>query len=376
MRNKGFMMKTSCFDASLEFTRRPVEDPFPALLCVEKMTVLASVRFYDNQTSDYDGKKINFVQVYPSQPLTVRWKQVFTIMSPVGEKILGEGMVLDPFAEKLIRRQKKRRIQYLRNLFGDEKEMLLAVVQFRGIHGVQETEILRFGHHTRPSLLEMSQELEKDGMIRILEFSPLFIVSQACITFLCEKILGYLEQFHEKYPGVVGVESEKIQKRFDVHSRILALALQYLLQDGRIKKRDEFVALPTFEMALSLEEEKILGRMEEMYLKNKFQSLSLDELQRSFGLSPKRLNKMLSLLTERKKIVLGKDGFILHSRWLDELIQKIQSSGMRELTVSDFKDMTGLTRKYAIPLLELLDQKGVTRRRGSSHEIVQRRKKP
>jgi selenocysteine-specific elongation factor len=85
---------------------------------------------------------------------------------------------------------------------------------------------------------------------------------------------------------------------------------------------------------------------------------------------------MLALLTERKKVVLGKDGFILHSRWLDELIQKIRYSGKKELTVSDFKEMTGLTRKYAIPLLELLDQKGVTRRRGSSREILQYRKKP
>jgi selenocysteine-specific elongation factor len=79
---------------------------------------------------------------------------------------------------------------------------------------------------------------------------------------------------------------------------------------------------------------------------------------------------MLSLLTERKKIVLSKDGFILHSRWLDEVIQQVRNSGKEELTVSEFKEMTGLTRKFAIPLLELLDQMGVTRRRGSTHEIL------
>jgi selenocysteine-specific elongation factor len=82
------------------------------------------------------------------------------------------------------------------------------------------------------------------------------------------------------------------------------------------------------------------------------------------------MNKMLTLLTERKKIVLGKNGFILHSRWLDEVIQKIRNSGKRELTVTEFKEMTGLTRKYAIPLLELLDQMGITRRRGSSRDIL------
>jgi selenocysteine-specific elongation factor len=79
---------------------------------------------------------------------------------------------------------------------------------------------------------------------------------------------------------------------------------------------------------------------------------------------------MLSLLIERKKIVLGKDGFILHSRWLDEIIREVRNSGKKELTVSEFKTMTGLTRKYAIPLLELLDQMRVTKRKGSIREIL------
>jgi selenocysteine-specific elongation factor len=224
--------------------------------------------------------------------------------------------------------------------------------------------------------LELSQELETEGWIRILEFSPLFVISQSGLAFLCEKILKFLKQFHEKHPGDKGVQQEKIQSRFDVHSRILSLALKYLAQDGHIKTIDDIVAFSSFNMVLLPDEERILERLEEMCLKDKFASVSLEDLQRSLRLSPKRLNKMLTLLTERKKIVLGRDGFILHSQWLDEVIQKVRNSGKKELTVSDFKEMTGLTRKYAIPLLELLDQKGVTRRRGSSREILQRRRKP
>jgi len=61
---------------------------------------------------------------------------------------------------------------------------------------------------------------------------------------------------------------------------------------------------------------------------------------------------------------------ILHSKWLDEIISRIEKSKKRELTVADFKELTGLTRKYAIPLLELLDQMGVTRRKGRIREIL------
>ncbi len=362
------MTKTSCFDAAVEFCDRVKEDPLSVLLCVEQMTTSASLRLIEDQIMA--GKIITFVQVHSAQPLSLKWKQPFTIKSPDGREIWGKGTVLDPFAGKFIRRQKKRRIQYLQDLLGNEKQMLLAIVQFKGIHGVQEREIISFGHHTRDFLLELIQELETEGRIRVLEFSPLFIISQTGIAFLCEKILSFLGQFHEKHPGDVGIQKEKLQKRYDVHSRILTLALKHLTQDGQIKDLDDQVALSSFEMALLPEEEKILDRMEEMYLNDKFQSVSLDELQRSFRLSSKRLHKMLTLLTERKKIVLGRDGFILHSRWLDEVIQKVRNSGKRELTVTEFKEMTGLTRKYAIPLLELLDQMGITRRRGSTRKIL------
>jgi len=52
------------------------------------------------------------------------------------------------------------------------------------------------------------------------------------------------------------------------------------------------------------------------------------------------------------------------------LIAKLQESGAKELTVSEFKRISGLSRKYAIPLLELLDKKGVLRKQGSLHKIL------
>jgi len=51
-------------------------------------------------------------------------------------------------------------------------------------------------------------------------------------------------------------------------------------------------------------------------------------------------------------------------------VAKLRASGRRELTVADFKALTGLSRKYAIPLLELLDEMGVTRRKGAVRDIL------
>ena len=368
MTERGSMERTTCFDAVVEFASPTGEDIHSVLLSLGEVSVPVSLHFYEESTEG--GQKSAFVQVLSSQPLSLRWKQRFTIKSPDGREKWGEGMVLDPFAEKAGRRAGKRRLKYLEDLRGSEKEMLSAVIGFRGIYGVQQKEFDRFIHPSKRSLLELCQELETEGKIRILEFSPLFVVSQSAMAFLCDKILYFLEKYHEKHPDDLGIQKEKIQSRFDVHLRIMALALKSLVQNGQIKVKGDRVALFSFEMSLLPEEKKMLDRLEEIYLKDKFQSVSLVELQRSFRFSQERLDKLLTLLTERKKIVCGRDGFILHSRWLDEIVQKLRNSGKKELTVSEFKEMTGLTRKYAIPLLELLDQMRITRRRGAVREIL------
>lgn len=359
---------SSCLDAVVELSILKKEEPLSVFFCCGEMKTPASVHFYEEEKKGEKGPVL--AQVHLTQPVSLQWKDAFVLKSPDRKDIWGKGKVLDPFSEKITRRKEKRRLEFLKRLLGDEKDMLFALTQFRGIHGIWEKEIIPFGSLSKRHLLSLSQELEAEGQLRILSFSPLFLISQSSFQFLGDEILGYLRRFHEKHPELIGVQKEKIRERFDLHSRILSLTLKYLRQEGCIKELDDRIALAEFEMALLPEEEKILNRLEEMCLKDEFQSVSLDVLQKSFRLSSMRLHKLLTLLMERKKIVLSKDGFILHSRWLDEIIEKIRKSGKKELTVSDFKRITGLSRKYAIPLLELLDQLSITRRRGPTREIL------
>jgi selenocysteine-specific elongation factor len=222
----------------------------------------------------------------------------------------------------------------------------------------------------RETVLKLSRQLEEEGKIRILSFSPLSLLSEESFDFLCSRVLSYLSEFHEKHPEDLGVPPAKIQKRFGLPRRVLALVLKHLGRDGQISQGEELVALGDFWPHPSPEEEDLLRDMEAMYVEGDLRLVSLEEMQKRFRLSRKKLDRMLSFLVERRKIVLGKDGFFLHSRWLDETIQKVRNLEKKELSVYDFKQMTGLTRKYAIPLLELLDEMGVTKRRGRTREII------
>lgn len=360
-------MKTSCFDAVVNFSPVDREKPLDVSLLIQGEKISASFFFYEQIQKE---KPAPFACVHPRQPLLLKWKDKFEVHGSGKTPLMGEGRVLNPFSEKISQGKIKKRIAFLERLQGDEIEMLFALVQEKGLQGLKEREITAFSSLTKRVLQRVAQELEAEGKIRILSFAPLFLFSQDSLDFLCQTILRFLAQFHKRNPEQKGVSLERIKKRFELHPRILSLGLKHLSRAGQIKESEDKLALSEFMMTLTPEEEGILRELEDLCLKGEFRSLSFEDLRKRFRLSSKKLDKLLSFLIERKKIVQGKDGLILHSKWLDEIILRIEKSGKRELTVADFKELTGLTRKYAIPLLELLDQMGVTRRKGRIREIL------
>ena len=361
-------MNTSFFDAVLELPSPLGEKSLEVMVHSKGQKIRATMYSYE-AASDRDDKQL-YVRVHLSQPFLLKWGDRFDARGWRAPEFRAEGRVLNPFTEKVKPSELKKRPELLGRLSGSEKEMILAKTQEGGIHGLGEEEMTSFCSLSRETLVKLSRELEEEGELKILSFLPLHLLTQTSFDFLCDQILAYLSQFHSKNPGEIGVLIDSVGERFKLHFRILSLAMRQLTRTGKINEYGNYIAQAGFQVQLSPEEEKLLKDLEEMSLKGELHSISFEELKKRFRLSTKNLSRLLDLLIERKKIVKGKDGYIIHSSWLEELIQKLKNSGKQELSVSEFKMMTGLSRKYAIPLLELLDQMGVTRRRGPGREIL------
>ncbi|MFQ6069370.1 MAG: SelB C-terminal domain-containing protein [Candidatus Aminicenantales bacterium] len=360
-------MKTSCFEAVIDFNFLPASEPFSALIVSKAGKSHASLAIYKLQ--EERKSKAFLVQIHSQNPLSLKWGDVFEVIQE-GGTLLGRGRVINPFSSRVRGKKLKKRLGLLFQLEGDEKEMITALARERGIRGLREKEILDFARISRASLRRLAEELEAEDKVRIISFSPLFIIWQQSLCYLEEKLLAYLEQFHSKHPGERGISRARIKKRFNLSQKVLLLVLERLIREKKVEKSEEIIALASFKLSPTPEEERVLSKLEEMCLRGELRSVSQEELARTFHLSPEKLNKMLSLLVERKKIVQGKEGFFIHSKWLEETVTKVRSLGKKELTVTDFKTMTGLSRKYAIPLLELLDQMGVTRRVSPSRREI------
>jgi len=358
-------MRAPAFDAVLDF---PLDKARPELRAVavflgERVPV---------QIADYGfagRKEAPFVRVHPSAPFEVRWSDPFEVRTEGGE-ILGHGSCLYPSSPSPDELKPARRKALLAKLALGEKDMLRALTEAGGLEGLQGGRLASFTRLSASRAEGLARALESEGRLRILAFAPLRLVSQGSLDYLRQRIESFVARYHKSHPSQRGAPVEKVEKRFGAPRTVLMLALRLLAKEGRAVEESGIVRLTDFRIPLTAAEEGTLARLEDMVLSGELGSVSLEDIRDRLKLTPAKLQTLLAVLAERKKIVDGVDGFILHARWLDEIVRKVRGSGRRELTVAEFKAMTGLSRKYAIPLLELLDSMGVTRRKGSVRDIL------
>ncbi len=360
-------MRTQSFDAVIRYSSTR-EWGSQGMLVYAGGNIRADLHPYLVVSQEDD--KDRYVQILPAQPLDLRWGDKIELHSPAGAELWGLGAVLFPEASRVSRRAQGRRVDFLKALNGGEKEMLYALTEKKGVKGLSGEEIMEFSGISEKAMLLSAQELESEGRVKILSFEPLFLLAESSFVFLCTRLLNFIESQHRSKPDLLGISSKSLRARFRLPNRVHLLALKALERDGHISWLEERVIPGTMEVKVSPEEEKMLMELEDLSLRGELKRVSLESIRRRFRVSSAKWDRLLVLLTERKKVIQGQDGYLIHSQWLDEIVAQIRGLGRNEISIAEFKSLTGLSRKYAIPMLELLDQLGITRRKGSVREIL------
>lgn len=299
----------------------------------------------------------------------VKWGDALEILSADGVR-LGTGTVLRPDPPAARRTGAGRRTDLLRRLKGGPDDMILAFAGDKGVHGLRGAEVESWSRLPGVEIEAAARRLEEAGRIRILGFDPLFLVARDSLDYLESRILEFVGQYHERQPGRAGAPLEDVRKRFGVSGPVLRLAVSGLVRRGSLRLEDGTARLPGFRIPLTVEEEAVLEDLERLAYEGEFYTRGIEEIRNKFRLTASRLETLLTVLAERRKIIRGKDGFYLSAQWLDEVIAKVRRHPGPELSVADFKALTGLSRKFSIPLLELLDELGVTRRVGPTRVVI------
>jgi selenocysteine-specific elongation factor len=99
---------------------------------------------------------------------------------------------------------------------------------------------------------------------------------------------------------------------------------------------------------------------------------ALKDVLASLKIDKARAQKLVTLLLRDKVLIKVSDDLVFHQIALTELRKNlaVQKASSPKIDVGRFKDLTGVSRKYAIPLLEYLDRERVTKRVGDERVIL------
>ena len=96
----------------------------------------------------------------------------------------------------------------------------------------------------------------------------------------------------------------------------------------------------------------------------------LSELTAKEGVSAITAEKLVRLLISDARVAKVSNEFYFSRKVIDALAARLQTLQTREIDVSKFKEIAGVSRKYAIPLLEYFDREKVTARKKDGTRVV------
>jgi selenocysteine-specific elongation factor len=230
-------------------------------------------------------------------------------------------------------------------------------------------------------VLKLAQLLERDGRGRLLGQPASLLVDTAQFRRLQQRLLGQVDNFHAANPLVAGITKEDLRGRLarrESGQRVLPSALlfntllQSLVAEGKVLLEGETVRRAGRGIELSPEESAAKEQISRAFEKAGLAVPSAAEVLGALPIDRARAEKILRILLKEKVLVKLTEDLIFHRLALERLRELIaqRKQQSNRLNVAVFKELTGLTRKYAIPLLEYLDRERITRREGDERVIL------
>jgi selenocysteine-specific elongation factor len=194
-------------------------------------------------------------------------------------------------------------------------------------------------------------------------------VAEEVYSGLLAKIVDRISDYHKESPLKPGLPKEELRSRIEkgLGPKLFHLCLAELSKKGIIVQEEGIVRLAGHQVFLQADEKEIREKMERLFVAAGLNAPTMKEVQGAFPDVPQSLvMEVLSLLVKDGLVAKVTNDFYFYTRTLDELqkrlVEYLQKEG--DIDAPRFKDLTGLTRKFSIPLLEYFDKIKLTLRVG------------
>jgi selenocysteine-specific elongation factor len=277
---------------------------------------------------------------------------------------VGGGEVVDPFPPR--RKRREAGLERLLRLTGEERdEALSLLIEEAGGHGIGQEALEQRLPGSWKETQKLLASLLSQGVVGQFDKAPPRYVHRSILDRLTQETLRRLEKYHEDFPLEEGISREELREFLGLgQDKLYPFLLRRMAQHHGVVTVEDRVRLASHQVELKAAEAAAESYLQHSYKEGGLTPPRVKELMEDLGLERKALKPVLQLLMRRDEIVKITDELYFARESIDGLRQQLvaflQEHG--EITPQQFKQMTGASRKFTIPLAEYFDQQHVTRR--------------
>ncbi len=376
---KEILRPVQIFDAEVEVlkdTKRGLKSRQRIRVHIGTIEALARVQVINEKNETAPGEK-DFVQIRLEVPVVCVPNERFIIRQYSPQMTIAGGRVLDNSAAKHKRKDVENVRKYLQNLVSaDKTNQIKLYLETANEHGLTFND-LQARTAWRKEILKkaIDENLEKKSIIKAEDF----FIARTPFENLKSKTVSEIENFHKKEPLARGVLRETLREKIfaNLPPEIFRAVLSGLESEKKIATEKDSVRAASHNLELSNEEKIMRERLSAIYRSAKLEVPKLEdalgEAVKNTKTDKNHARKIFQLLLNSGEIVKVTDEFYFSKPAIDNLIKQMrgfaEKSADRLIDVPAFKDLAGVSRKYAIPLLEYFDRERITRRAGDKRLI-------
>jgi len=286
---------------------------------------------------------------------------------------IGGGVALDVRAPRH-RRNDAAVAPFLATLERGNHQEILGALVAASVQGLSLAQIIARTGWTEPEAREAARKLVEAKQLRAVGQQPLTVASAKAVADCTAALRKAIEDFHRANPLLPGIPKMELRGRAGKTSaEIFATALDDLVKAGAVTVAGDLVQRAGRQIALSVEEARAKELIEREFESAGLAVPSFAAVLEKLPVESQRAQKILQILLREKVLVKVAEDLVFHRTAvarLREMLAKYKRDRGQRLPIPAFKDLTGVTRKYAIPLLEYLDREHVTRRVGDERVIL------
>ena len=315
-----------------------------------------------------------YVQLRLEEEIALRRGDKFVVRFYSPMETIGGGVVLEPNPKRKRRFQDDVIEELKRKESGSSEDVIEMHVKEHGETMITITELAKLTALSMEEVVEDIESLKQQRVVRVFHMKKdTYLWHVAKEQQVRHELVNVLRDYHERYPYRYGMKKAEVHMTYmkKVKLNVFDMYMELLEQEGAVKRFQEYLKLPEFEVSRDSVYEKVKKTVEKVFQDAQYDFVRFSEIP-FIGVSGEVVDDILLLLIDERFVVKISENIYTLQCIMDraEGMIRLRLKEKALITIAEVRDLLGTSRKSAKPILEYMDSIKVTKKNGTESERV------